>query len=155
MDNILDKIKRNESPTRSKWREAAKFRQNNKDWLKISQFFAMFVLNIMEDKKLSQKAIALKAEVSQQYISKVLKGSENLSLETIIKILKSLDVDLKTIFDFVFKKLSNEELDLLSKEIYNIKSQRLLDEESRLIKEKEEIELTIQKLRDKSIYIKD
>lgn len=130
MDTILDQIKRIESPTPSKWREAATLRQKNKDWIKISQFFALFILNIMEDKKLSQKTVALKAEVSQQYISKVLKGSENLSLETIVKILKAIDVDLKTILNFVFNKLSNEELELLSKDIYNIKSQRLLDEES-------------------------
>ncbi len=42
--------------------------------------------------KVTQKALAVKMNCSQQYISKVLKGRENLSLETLCKIEKALDV---------------------------------------------------------------
>ena len=50
----------------------------------------MQMLDKMEELNLSQKALADRMECSQQYISKILKGSENLSLETIAKINKAL-----------------------------------------------------------------
>lgn len=46
----------------------------------------------MEQLGMTQKALAVKMNCSQQYISKVLKGRENLSLETLCKIEKALDI---------------------------------------------------------------
>ena len=43
---------------------------------------------------MTQASLAQKMECSQQYISKVLKGKENLSLETISKIEAALEIDL-------------------------------------------------------------
>ena len=43
---------------------------------------------------MTQASLAQKMECSQQYVSKVLKGKENLSLETISKIESALDIDL-------------------------------------------------------------
>ena len=44
------------------------------------------MLDRMEELELTQKALAERMGCSQQYISRVLKGTENLSIETISKI---------------------------------------------------------------------
>ncbi|MBO5498860.1 MAG: helix-turn-helix transcriptional regulator [Bacteroidales bacterium] len=50
----------------------------------------MRILDEMESKGMTQKEFAEKAGCSQQYISRILKGRENLSLETISKIESAL-----------------------------------------------------------------
>jgi len=62
------------------------------EWMLHSQTIAMIMLNRMEQFGMTQKALAMKMNCSQQYISKVLKGRENMSLETLCKIEKALDV---------------------------------------------------------------
>ena len=61
-------------------------------WMCHSQAIAATMSNRMEQLGMTQKALAMKMNCSQQYISKVLKGRENLSLETLCKIEKALDV---------------------------------------------------------------
>ncbi len=48
----------------------------------------------MEELGLTQKALAEKMDCSQQYVSKVLKGTENLSIETISKIENALGLQI-------------------------------------------------------------
>lgn len=56
----------------------------------------------MEELQINQCALAEKMGCSQQYISKILKGKENLCLETISKIEVALKIDLlKSAFTFV------------------------------------------------------
>lgn len=62
------------------------------DWVCHSQAIAAAMSNRMELLGMTQKALAMKMNCSQQYISKVLKGRENMSLETLCKIEKALDV---------------------------------------------------------------
>ena len=50
------------------------------------------MLNKMDELKMSQTALAKQLGCSQQYVSKLLKGGENLSLETISKIEKALTI---------------------------------------------------------------
>lgn len=52
------------------------------------------MLDKMEELGLTQKAVAEKMGCSQQYISSVLKGSENLSIETISKIKDALGLQI-------------------------------------------------------------
>lgn len=82
----LDIIETNKSATPSKWREKAEWRRNNREWIRKSQRIAMTILNWMEENNISQKELASRLNVSPQYVSKLLKGSENLSLETITKL---------------------------------------------------------------------
>lgn len=56
----------------------------------------MQMLDKMEQMKITQKQLAEKMNCSQQYISKILKGKENLSLETLTKIEKALDIQILT-----------------------------------------------------------
>lgn len=57
-----------------------------------SQMIATIMSTRMEQFDMTQKALAVKMNCSQQYISKVLKGRENLSLETLCKIENALDI---------------------------------------------------------------
>lgn len=86
MDKTLDKLRQHQSDTPSRWREEAEKRRSNKEWLRYSQYIAMRMLDKMEADGITQKQLAERMECSQQYISKILKGTENLSLETLTKI---------------------------------------------------------------------
>lgn len=92
LEEIEEGLNRMKSATPSKWRENAQWRLNNKGWLRYSQRIAMMMLDKMEELGLSQKSVAQRMGCSQQYISKVLKGTENLSIETISKIEEALDL---------------------------------------------------------------
>lgn len=52
------------------------------------------MLDRMEELGMSQKQLAEKMNCSPQYISKVLRGRENLSLETLTKIENALEISL-------------------------------------------------------------
>ena len=93
-EEIIAKLKEHQSPTPSKWRENAEWRIKNRAWLRHSQHIAMMMLDKMEALRMSQKQLSELMGCSQQYVSKVLKGQENLSLETISKIEICLDLQI-------------------------------------------------------------
>ena len=76
------------------WREKAIWRRNNRQWLRYSQFIAMMVLKRLGELGYTQKQLAEKLGCSAQYVSKIVKGSENLTLETISKLEQVLDLDI-------------------------------------------------------------
>lgn len=96
MEDIVSKLREHTSPTPSRWREEAEYRIANKSWLRYSQKIAMQMLDKMEQMKITQKQLAERMNCSQQYISKILKGKENLSLETLTKIENALDIQILT-----------------------------------------------------------
>ena len=93
-EEIISRLKEHESSTPSRWRENAEWRMANKSWLRYSQRIAMMMLDRMEELGLTQKSLAIKMGCSQQYISRVLKGTENLSIETISKIESALELEI-------------------------------------------------------------
>lgn len=94
MNKIIKKLGEHRSSTPSKWREEAEFRTTNKSWLRYSQQIAMMMLDRMEELNLTQKSLAERMGCSQQYVSKILKGRENLSIETLCKIESALELSL-------------------------------------------------------------
>ncbi len=88
--------------------EAIKWRQENRAWLKRSQFIALKVLRTLRAKKLTQKQLAEMLGVSPQQVNKWVKGKENFTLDTISKLEKALDIQLiftekpKTTFNINF-----------------------------------------------------
>lgn len=102
MSKVIDYLKAHQSETPSHWREEAEWRKVNRDWLRYSQYIAIKMLSRMDELHMTQASLAQKLECSQQYVSKVLKGKENLSLETISKIESALEIDLiKTALTYV------------------------------------------------------
>ncbi len=85
------------SATPSKWRENAIYRLENSRWLRRSQKIAMETLDRMDFLGVNQKELARRMGCSPQYVSKILKGKENLSLETISKIEDALDMEFQSV----------------------------------------------------------
>lgn len=94
MKRIVEKLEKYASPTPSKWREMFDYMEANETWLRYSQHIAMLMLDRMDELGINQKQLAEKMNCSPQYISKVLKGRENLSLETLFKIESALDISI-------------------------------------------------------------
>lgn len=93
-EEIISSLSEHRSSTPSKWREKAEWRMANKSWLRYSQRIAMMMLDRMEELGLTQKLLAERMGCSQQYVSRVLKGTENLSIETIFKIESALELNI-------------------------------------------------------------
>ena len=87
MKEVIARLKEHQSPTPSKWRERAEWRQQNKSWLRHSQRIAVKMLEKMDELGLTQKQLAELMGCSQQYVS-------NLSLETMSKIEDCLHISI-------------------------------------------------------------
>lgn len=90
----LEFLETHKSETPSTWREDAEWRRNNWTWLQHSQKIAVKILLQMKVLGLTQKALAEQMNCTQQYISKILKGKENMSLETLSKLENALKINL-------------------------------------------------------------
>lgn len=64
----------------------AKARKENREWLRMSQNIALSLHHYLRTAGMTQKELADKMGVSAVYVGKLLKGGENLTLETICKI---------------------------------------------------------------------
>lgn len=74
--------------------EAARHETDVKDWVEYSQLIATAMSKRMVELGLTQQMLAEKMNCTQQYISKVLKGKKNMSLETICKIENALGIEI-------------------------------------------------------------
>ena len=97
METIVRNLNKHKSSTPSKWKDEAKKRRENRRWLSYSQEIAIFLHDKMEELGLSQTALAERMNCTQQYISRILKGKENLSLETIARLEDAIGTKLVTI----------------------------------------------------------
>lgn len=111
--SIYDKMAAIASVEPSGWIEDACRRFENKTWLRRSQSIALKVLRTLRARQMTQKQLAEMIGVSSQQVSKIVKGRENLTLETIAKLEKALGIVLMEIPDYsvsmVFKRTSSEE----------------------------------------------
>lgn len=78
----------------SKWIEKAEWAGKNEDWLKKSALIALKILRTLRAQSISQKDLAVQMNVSPQHINKIIKGRENLTLETICKLERVLRITL-------------------------------------------------------------
>ena len=93
-NEIVSKLKKHQPSTPSRWRENAEWRIANKSWLRYSQQIAMMMLDRMEELHMSQRQLAELMGCSQQYVSKVLQGQDNISLDTLSKIERCLNLQI-------------------------------------------------------------
>lgn len=84
------------------WLKDALFRKLNKKWLDYSSQIARRILARIDEKGVSQAELAKLLNVSPQQISKIVKGKENLTLETISKISDAIDFELITFPEYRF-----------------------------------------------------
>ena len=94
MSKAIEFLKAHLSSTPSRWQEEAEWRRDNEYWLKYSRYITLRVLKSMEEQAVTQAELARRMECSQQYISNLLKGSTNMTLETIARLEKALQIDI-------------------------------------------------------------
>lgn len=91
---IREKLQKKISSKKSNWLDDAIFAEENEAWLEKSSQIAIKILRYLRSNKISQVELSKKLGVSAQYVNKIVKGKENLSLETICKIESALEVSL-------------------------------------------------------------
>jgi ribosome-binding protein aMBF1 (putative translation factor) len=90
----LDKIT---SPNKSNWLKEAIEKQATVGARRNSWKVALRVLSILDERGMSQTELAEKMGVSRQQVTKIVKGQENFTFETIDKLEKALGVTLITV----------------------------------------------------------
>ena len=94
MNNLKEKLSKLASGQPSDWKEKAQYRRENREWLKKSAAIAVGVLDALKTQNLSQKDLAERMNISPQQISKIVKGEENLTLETISNLESALGIQI-------------------------------------------------------------
>lgn len=94
VENLKEKLNAIASKESSGWMEAAQFAVDNAVWIKKSQLIALKVLRTLRELGMTQKELAERMGISPQQVNKLVKGKENLTLETIARIGEALGVDL-------------------------------------------------------------
>ncbi|HWB26669.1 MAG TPA: helix-turn-helix transcriptional regulator [Chitinophagaceae bacterium] len=94
----------------SKWRQGAEYRNKNR-WLIYSSKIARRVLAAIDGSpELNQAKLAALLNVSPQHISKIVKGKENLTLETIYNLSQALSVELISFPTYKWNETKNIEI---------------------------------------------
>ena len=94
MSKAVDFLEAHKSATPSHWRQYAEWRRNNEFWLKYARRITLEVHRAMDEQSVTQVQLAERMGCSQQYVSNLLKGSSNMTLETIARLEKALDIDI-------------------------------------------------------------
>jgi transcriptional regulator with XRE-family HTH domain len=92
-----EKISRKKGLTSTgvKWVNDVECKRLNKTWLNYSGKIALRVLSAIEDiPGMNQRKLAELMGVTPQHISKIVKGQENMTLETIGKLSEALQIEL-------------------------------------------------------------
>ena len=66
----------------------------NERWLRMSRSVSLAIVDYMQENNLSRAQLANKLGISQQYLSRILSGMENLSLKSLAKIEIALGITL-------------------------------------------------------------
>ncbi len=88
LKNFLKSVSEETTPIHKKM----KWRQENQDTIKKSLEIVVQVLAIMREKKITQKDLAELMQVVPQRVHTILRGDENLTIETIVKLEKALQI---------------------------------------------------------------
>jgi ribosome-binding protein aMBF1 (putative translation factor) len=76
------------------WKDRKDYSAEHRGQLKKAASVAMRVLDILDERGLSQQDLANKMKVTRQYVSKILKGQENMTFETVDKLEKAFGIEL-------------------------------------------------------------
>jgi transcriptional regulator with XRE-family HTH domain len=93
-EEIVNKLNQIVANKTSKWLDDADYRFEHRAWLVKSQAIALKILRTIRAQGLTQKELAEKLNVAPQQVSKWVKGRENFTLETLVKIEQVLNISL-------------------------------------------------------------
>lgn len=99
MDNI-EKLRAISAPSKHNWIEIEKESEKEDLYMEKSVRVAVNVLSILREKGMTKQELAERMGVSPQYVSRIVKGSENLTIETISKLEMALDCPLVSVLDY-------------------------------------------------------
>lgn len=91
MNTVTDKMPCGILETES---QTVKSGYDKKAWTQCSRAIAALMSRRMSELGMTQRMLAEKMNCTQQYISKMLKGQKNMSLETICKIENTLGIEI-------------------------------------------------------------
>lgn len=93
-EEAIARLSRYQTNEPSKWREEEEKRRRAKEngWLQYSRRIAIKIALAMKQQNISRQELADRMGCSPQYVSRLLKGEENFSLETICKLENALNV---------------------------------------------------------------
>ena len=93
MNKAIDIVKANRAAG-DQWQKEAIHARDNWPWMKYSMQIALKVRSKMKAEGITQCTLASRLGCTQQYVSLILKGKENLTLETIAKLESALQISL-------------------------------------------------------------
>lgn len=96
LDHLLKKSKKN-----TQWKDLADKELNSGGWIDRSFEIALTVLEKLDEDGITPSTLAKRMNCSRQYLNKLLKGRENLTLETIDKLEKALNTRILAVCGFV------------------------------------------------------
>jgi transcriptional regulator with XRE-family HTH domain len=101
--NLEQKLAQIVEKQTSTWKQDAEWRKENRNWLAKSAHIALQVLDQLDVLGWSQKDLAEQMGTSPQYISKLCKGHENLTLKniTMLESILGICIDAQSIDNFV------------------------------------------------------
>lgn len=94
---LQEKLKSLTSTEPSGWKRSAEERMATFGWRQNSGAVALRVLSVLRERGMNQSALAELLGVSRQQVSKIVKGNENLTFETIDKLERTLSIKLMQI----------------------------------------------------------
>jgi transcriptional regulator with XRE-family HTH domain len=90
--NAIKFLEAHQSVAPSQFEEQAQWRRENASWLRWSRRIALALIDYMQEHELKRADLAERLGVSPQYVSKLLSGTENLSLKSVANIQDRLGV---------------------------------------------------------------
>ena len=92
--NVMERLRKHAEAMDCGWRGRTEWRRQNVSWIRRSQMIAVMMLNKMKQEHITQTALAAQLGCTQQYVSKLLKGQENITLEMLTKIEAALNISI-------------------------------------------------------------
>ncbi len=95
----IEKLKAFSTPAEEDWLKIAEQWEKEDLYVEKSTKIALSVLYALREQNITKKELADRMGVSAQYVSKIVKGNENLTLETITKLENALGIELINVID--------------------------------------------------------
>lgn len=101
-----DKLAEIAKPRSEEAKAKAQYRRDNREWIRMSQDIALSLHYYLRKLGMSQKDLAERMAVSAAYVGKLLKGNENLTLETICKLQNAIGEELLSLtHPYIFRQV--------------------------------------------------
>jgi len=91
---IIENLRKHSSPHPTSVKTWVDDYQANKSWLHYSQQVAMIMWDSMEKQNLTQMDLAQRLGYTEQRVIEILRGKENMTIDTLLRIESVLDISI-------------------------------------------------------------